>query len=60
MAMIHTGLGNTDQAFHWLEKAVDEHSYLLIYLNVDPILDSLRGDKRFKRIKKKMGFAEES
>lgn len=58
MAMIHTGLGDEKMAFKWLEKALDEHSYLLIYLNVDPLLDPLRGDKRFISIKQKMGFPE--
>lgn len=60
MAMIHTGLGNKEQALKWLEKALDEHSYLLIYLNVDPVLQSLRDDKRFKKIQSKMKLANGS
>jgi len=60
MAMIHTGLGDKQQAFQWLEKALAEHSYLLIYLNVDPVLEGLRGDKRFKKIQSKMKFSKES
>ena len=60
IAMIYTGLGDIDQAFNWLEKAVEEHSYLLIYLNVDPILDPLRSDKRFNTIQKKMSLLKES
>jgi len=56
IAAIYAGLGSRDKAFEWLEKAIDEHSYLLIYLNVDPILDGLRDAKRFKDIKKKMSW----
>jgi serine/threonine protein kinase/tetratricopeptide (TPR) repeat protein len=60
IAMIYTGLGDIDQAFNWLQKAVEEHSYLLIYLNVDPILDPLRSDKRFNTIQKKLSLLKES
>jgi tetratricopeptide (TPR) repeat protein len=56
IAMIYTGLGDTEKAFEWLEKAIEEHSYLLIYLDVDPILDSLRTDKRFDVLRKKMSL----
>jgi serine/threonine-protein kinase len=54
-AVVCTGLGNNDQAFEWLEKAFQERSYLLVYLKVDPVLDSLRTDPRFDAILKKMG-----
>jgi serine/threonine protein kinase/tetratricopeptide (TPR) repeat protein len=60
IAMIYTGLGDIDEAFNWLQKAVEEHSYLLIYLNVDPILDPLRSDKRFNTIQKKLSLLKES
>ena len=48
IASIYCGLGDNDKALSWLEKALDEHAYLLIYLNVDPILDPLRDQKRFQ------------
>jgi serine/threonine protein kinase len=48
IASIYCGLGDTDQALSWLEKALDEHAYLLIYVNVDPILDPLRDQERFR------------
>ena len=60
IAMIYTGLGEKDNAFDWLKKAIDEHSYLLIYLNVDPILDPLRTDKRFNKLREKMNLKKES
>ena len=40
-------LGNRDQAFSWLEQAYENHSFGLIYLKVDPELDSLRSDSRY-------------
>ena len=37
-----------DEAFHWLDKAVQEHSDGLAFLNVDPTDDPLRSDPRFQ------------
>jgi len=50
LALIYTGLGEKDSAFEWLENAYRERSDLLIYLKVDPRLDSLRSDARFAEL----------
>lgn len=50
VAMIHVGLQENEQAFKWLQKAVEERSLWLGYLNVDPQLDSLRSDRRFQEL----------
>ena len=47
MALIHAGLGDRDSAFQWLERCYEEGSRSLIFLQVAPVLDSLRGDPRF-------------
>lgn len=47
MAAIHAALGDHEPAFEWLDRAVTQRSYWVIYLNVDPALDPLRGDRRF-------------
>lgn len=47
LALITANLGETDRAFYWLEKAWQEHSGWLPYLNLDSMLDSLRTDARF-------------
>ncbi len=52
--MIHAGLGETDKAVDFLEKAFDERSYWLIYLEVDPVLDSLRTHPRFAKLLKQL------
>jgi TolB-like protein/Tfp pilus assembly protein PilF/class 3 adenylate cyclase len=46
-ALIYTGLGEKDRAFEWLERAYEERSDLLVYLSVEPRLDSLRADPHF-------------
>ena len=47
IAVIHTGLGERDLAFAWLNKACQDRSVWLVCLQVDPRLDSLRQDARF-------------
>ncbi len=47
-ATIHAPLGNKDQAFSYLEKAYREHCMEMMFLKVDPRLDTLRSDTRFQ------------
>ena len=51
--------GDKNGAFEWPEHAYDQHDAGLYRLRYDPILaTSLRGDKRFVALVKKMGFSE--
>jgi TolB-like protein/Tfp pilus assembly protein PilF len=43
-------LGDMEQAFAWLEKAVDDPNWFRLQLNVNPMLDPLRFDPRFEKI----------
>jgi len=54
IAMIHLGLGDSDKAFEWLEKAYQERSGFLAFIMVEPMLDPLRGDPRFEELLGKM------
>jgi serine/threonine protein kinase/tetratricopeptide (TPR) repeat protein len=55
LAIIYIGLGETDRAFEWLEKAYQARSDLLVYLNVDPRLDPIRTDRRFSALVDRVG-----
>jgi Flp pilus assembly protein TadD len=57
VAMIYVGLGDNDQAFERLEQAYKEQAAWLIYLTVDPRLDSLRADPRFVALVERVGLA---
>lgn len=46
-AGVYVGLADKDSAFHYLDKAVNEHNDRLSYLAVEPIADPLRSDPRF-------------
>ena len=54
----YLGLGDTDQAFVWLERAYEEQSNNLIYVKVFPFFDPLRGDPRFKSLVHRVGLDE--
>jgi TolB-like protein/Flp pilus assembly protein TadD len=55
-ALIHTGLGEKDLAFEWLEKAYEYRNEWLVWLKVDPELDDLRSDLRFTKLVKRIGL----
>jgi len=55
-AGIHIGLGEKDLALEYLEKCYQEHSHWLIYLHIDPSIDSLRGDPRFQHLLQRIGL----
>jgi tetratricopeptide (TPR) repeat protein len=55
-ALIYTGLGNKDQAFHYLDKAYQERAANMIYIGVEPLFDILRSDLRFSVLLKNMGL----
>jgi serine/threonine-protein kinase len=56
LALIHIGLDQKDQAFEWLDKAREDRDGWLVWLNVDPVFDSLRPDPRFAALLKKVGL----
>jgi len=46
------------EAFEWLEKACEERSAGLIYIKVNPILDSLCADPRFADLLQRVGLPQ--
>jgi len=47
-------LGRRDEAFQELDRAVDENSYTLLFLRVDPKVDNLRQDLRFALVESRV------
>jgi TolB-like protein/DNA-binding winged helix-turn-helix (wHTH) protein len=56
IAVIYAALGETNQALDWLDKAYADRSNGMVFLRMDPDLDPLRGNPRFKAIQKKLQF----
>jgi TolB-like protein/Flp pilus assembly protein TadD len=49
-------IGDSEQAFCWLEKACSERNVFSLLLNSDPFYDSLRSDKHFEHLREFIGF----
>jgi tetratricopeptide (TPR) repeat protein len=58
LADCYAGLGEKDQAFAWLEKAYEQHSFNMAWLNVEPRWDSLRSDPRFADLVRRVGLPQ--
>jgi len=52
----YLGLGETDQAFAWLEQAYKEQSNILQFLKVHPYFDPIRADPRFVDLVRRVGL----
>jgi tetratricopeptide (TPR) repeat protein len=57
VAMIYVGLDQKDQAFDWLQKGYEER-FGMRYLKVDPRLDPLRSDPRFRDLVRRVGLPQ--
>jgi serine/threonine-protein kinase len=55
-AMIYLGLDQIDETFTYLEKALGERSGVMPFLNVEPMVDGLRDDSRFRTLIKRIGL----
>lgn len=56
VASLYAALGEKDRAFEWLEKVYQERSSYVVFVNVDPVLDGLRGDPRFAELLRRIGL----
>ena len=59
-ALTLTALGRTDEAFEYLEKALTERSWVLVFLKVDPAYEPLRSDPRFPNLLTRIGLPDGS
>jgi serine/threonine-protein kinase len=56
LAEIHLALGEKEQALDWLERALEQRSLWMPYLQVAPELDPLRSEPRFQALLRQMNF----
>lgn len=56
MAEIYAQKGEIDVAFDWLDKAIKNRDYEVMYLRVAPNLDPLRSDPRFADMLRRAGL----
>src|SRR6266851_387457 len=52
----YLGLGDTEEAFAWMERAAEERSNIMQFLKVHPFFDPLRSDPRFAEFLRRVNF----
>ena len=55
-AWVHLGLGETDAAFEWLDRAVDECDQFMMPIKSYEFFDPIRSDPRFLALLRKMNL----
>jgi serine/threonine-protein kinase len=56
LAAAHLALGDTDRAFAWLAKAVEERDQSINAIKTNPLWDAIRSDPRFVALLKRMNL----
>jgi len=56
IAMLYAIIGDADRAFHWLDKAIEEHHREVLLLRTWEVFDPIRSDPRFDEALKRIGF----
>jgi serine/threonine-protein kinase len=57
LAIAYLGLGDKEAAFTLLEQAHEEHDDGLLMIRIDPLLDSLRSEDRFRTLLRQVGLS---
>jgi eukaryotic-like serine/threonine-protein kinase len=55
-AAVYAGLGNSDQAFACLRRAVERRDWMIAWFHADPLWDSLRSDSRLSDLQADFGL----
>jgi adenylate cyclase len=58
LARVFTALGKKEKALTFLEMGYREKAPLMVWLKVDPLLDTLRPDPRFQDLLRRMNFPQ--
>jgi len=57
VALVHIALGDNERAFTTLEQAFQQKGESLILLKVDPRLEPIRSDPRYRAMLRRIGLA---
>lgn len=55
-ALIYAALGDTENTFAWLERAMQDRSTMISFLAQDPMFDAFHGDPRFASLVRRIGI----
>jgi TolB-like protein/DNA-binding winged helix-turn-helix (wHTH) protein len=57
-AVAEARLGHVDKAWEWMEKSADQREVWVIWIKVDPQLDSMRSDPRYKQLLQRIHLSD--
>jgi hypothetical protein len=60
LAIVHCLLGNNDRSIDYLERMVDANIGAVVFIGVDPVTGSLRGNPRFEALLTRAGVPKVS
>jgi len=58
IAIAYAGSDDREKAFEWLERAFQEHSVFMAFLNLEPLFEPLHNDPRWNEMKLRVGLPE--
>ena len=58
MALLYFGLGDKEQGYVWLEKALEARSWWIPFIKAEPWMDPLRSEPRFQALIRRMNLPE--
>jgi len=58
IAIVYIGLGENDEAIEWLYRATEARTDWPLFFTVDPVLESLQSDPRYKELLRSIGLSE--
>ena len=56
IAKVYLALGEKDELFAWLERAYERRANQIVFAKVDPQLDSIRDDDRYRDLIERLGL----
>jgi len=56
IALVHVGLGEFDDAFAWIDRAIEMRAWGVAFLGVEADFDPLRSDPRMAAVLSRIGF----
>jgi tetratricopeptide (TPR) repeat protein len=56
LAMVHSGLGDKEEALKWLESACEERYNWMVWLGVEPMFENLRSAAPFEAMLQRVGL----
>ena len=58
LVVVYAGTDDKDKAFVWLEKAFADRSVFLVFLKLEPMMETLHSDPRWEDLERSVGISE--